>query len=71
MTMLNTPDTTFVPSSVRKSSEDGGWCVRLAASPDGKGTASMLSLEGLTKEQAAQFSPTRDYRVWVEPASKK
>lgn len=71
MTMLNTPDTIFVPSSVHRSSEDDGWCVKLAASPDGEGTASMLSLEGLTKAQAAQFFSAQDYRVWVEPASRK
>jgi len=68
--MLNTPDTIFVPSSVHESSEDDGWCVKLVASPDGEGTASMLSLEGLTEEQAAQFFSARDYRVWVEPASR-
>ena len=71
MTMLNTPDTTFVPSSVHKSSEDDGWCVKLVASSDGEGTASILSLEGLTKQQAAQFFLARYYRVWVEPASEE
>ena len=59
MTMLNTPDTIFVPSSVHRSSEDDGWCVKLVASTDGEGTASMLSLEGLTKEQAGQFPGSR------------
>ncbi|MXW55980.1 MAG: sce7726 family protein [Gammaproteobacteria bacterium] len=49
MTMLKTPDMTFVPSSVQKSSEDDGWCVKLVASPEGEGTTSMLSLEGLTR----------------------
>ncbi|WP_419949989.1 hypothetical protein [Candidatus Palauibacter sp.] len=71
MTMLNTPDMTFVPSSVQKSSEDDGWCVKLVASPEGEGTTSMLSLDGLTKEQAGQFLPARNYRVWVEPASEQ
>lgn len=71
MTMLNTPDAIFVPSSVHESSEGDGWCVKLVASPDGEGTASMLSLEGLTEEQAGQFFPARNYRVWVEPASRE